>query len=196
MALADIIARIDADAASEAADIVALAEEQAESMLAEVRAEAERSRERALVRARAEAASEADTVRASARLAARDRELAARGEMVQRALAEVERAIAALPADVYAAFLARRIVAAASGGERVQLAATDAALAPKVRAAVEKAAPGLALVWDDEPAGVDRGAVLVGDRVRADLSVSAAVAERRDELSMSIARALAAQEGA
>lgn len=190
MALNDIVERIEGDAKTEAEALIAEAERRAAEIVSEARARAEREHARTVERARAASAAESDTLRANARLAARDRELASRNEIVSRALAEVERALAELPDDRYAAFMAARIVDAAHGGERVLVAKADrerlAGLADRVAAV----ARDLTLEWTDEPASVERGVVLEGDRVRAELSLASAVAERRSELEAVVSETL------
>jgi len=186
MALADIVQRIGGEAVDEADALITLAREQAELTLAGARADAERATARTLERARRDAEAEAETLRASARLGARDRVLAAKGALVQRVLTEARDTVLALDDDEYAEVLARRIVRTALGGERVLMAPSDVArLASRLPAAVIRVAPpGLALVWASELAPAEHGVILRGDRVSVDLSVDAAIEERHDELAM------------
>ena len=51
-------------------------------------------------------------------------------------------------------------------------------------------APGLALQVSTEPAPFERGVLVEGDRVRTDLSLTAIVEERRDELELVAAEVL------
>lgn len=191
MALADILTRLASDAAEESAEIARQAEERAEAMLAAARADAARASADALERAKREATAEAQTLRATARLAARDTALAARGELVAEVLDGVADALAALPDDEYAAFFARAVADAARGGETVLVAPADRErLAQRLRAALSAQAPSLALEFSDEPAPIERGVYLRGERVSVDLSVDAVVAARRDELAMKVAAIL------
>lgn len=194
MALDDILERIASDATAEAAAIVGDAERRAEETLAAARERSARDSERALDRARALAEAEAGQVRAIARLTARDAELVARNRLVEQALGEVERGLAALSADRYTAFVAERIADAARGGERVLVASADLERLAGLEKAVAEIAPGLSLQWGGE-VDVDHGVVLVGERVRADLSVAATVAARRDELAALIAETLFGKGG-
>jgi len=193
VALADIIAKIESDAAEEAAGIVAVAEEQAATRLADARSKAEAHTAEVLQAAATAAKREADTVVVNARLHARDAEVTARRALVEEALHAAAEAIAQLPDDRYAAFLASRIAGAAKGGESLSLGSEDAERATRVSAALSALAPDLSLVVSDTPAPFLRGALLTGDRVRVDLSLDAIVEERRDELEMIVARALFGQ---
>ncbi|MBA4370000.1 MAG: hypothetical protein C0418_00265 [Coriobacteriaceae bacterium] len=190
MAIADILGRIGTDAEGEAATIMADAERETQRVVAEARAEADRDAVLVVERAAVRAAADADTMRATARLRARDRLLAVRREFVDRALTEVETAMVALPDERYAALLAAAAVRAARGGETVRVAAADAARASAIRGAVERAAPDLVLEWSGEPADVDRGVVLAGDRVRAEVSAASLVEERREDLALIVAQVL------
>jgi vacuolar-type H+-ATPase subunit E/Vma4 len=196
MALADIVNRIDTDSTSEAASLVAEAQAHASALLASAQDEAAQEREDTLDSASREAAAEAETVCATARLAARDRALAAKGDLVDSALAQARDGIVALDDDVYAVFLARHIAAVARGGERVLVAPADAArLALRLPQAYAKLG-GPALLWPPEPAPVEHGVVLLGDRVSVDLSVQAIIHENREALSMVAAEQLFAGAGA
>ena len=192
MALADIVKHIADDAASEGALLVAHAQERAENLIAEARAEAERARAKTLERAARDAEAEAETLRASARLGARDRALATKGVLVDRVLAQARDAILALGDDEYAELLARRVARTACGGERVLMAPADVArLASQLPVAVARVTGGdLRLTWASELAPIEHGVVLRGDRVSVDLSVDAAIEERRDELVMIAAERL------
>ena len=190
MALSDIVRRIGGDATDEAAALVAEAASQADALLGAARDEANRSRTAVLEAARAGAAAEAETVRAAARLAARDNALAAKRKLIDLVLERAQDEIVGLGDAEYASFVARSIVAVARGGERVLVAPADAGrLAGRLPHAVAAAAhaAGVAvppLAWTGDPAPVDHGVVLAGDRVSVDLSIDAIVGERADELAM------------
>jgi hypothetical protein len=102
------------------------------------------------------------------------------------------RAVVELPDDTYVELVARRIAEAARGGERVLIAPADGArFDSRLPDAIRQAAGrDLGLVFADEPAEVEHGAVLMGDRSEVDLSVSALVEERRDRLAMLAAQVL------
>jgi vacuolar-type H+-ATPase subunit E/Vma4 len=161
------------------------------------REEAESARGRTLERAARDARTEAERIRATARLDARDRALAEKGALVERVLASARDALAAMPDDAYADLLARRIAAAARGGERILVAARDVPrLAERLPAAIARAGGrDLHLVWSSEVAQIEHGVVLAGDRVRYDLSIDAVIQERRDELAMRAAEVLFGEEG-
>lgn len=190
MAIGDIITRIGSDAERESDEAVKAAEQEAERLIAEARTEAAEAGRRTIESARARAAADADTVRANARLAARDRVLALKRELLADALGRVEERLAALPDDRYAAFLASAIASSARSGDTVRLAPADSGRKTALKAAVEKARPGLALTWSEEQAPVTRGAVIDGDRVSSDLSLAALVAADKERLSARIADVL------
>lgn len=190
MALADIIARIDADAQGEADAIMADAREQADGIIAEARSRSEREAARTVSRARAVAETDAETIVVKARLAARDSGVARRRELVEQALAATVDRLAALPDSEYVVWLAKRVVAAARGEETLRLGAEDVAREEKLRAEVARLAPELHLARTAEPAAFARGVLLEGDRVRADLSLSTIVNDQRDALELVVAREL------
>lgn len=184
MALADIIQRIGNDSAAEAHAVITAAKARADELLDAARAEAAKATEQTLAAARRAADAEADTVRAAARLAARDATLAAKRELIDSTVAAAREAVVALPDAEYAEFMAARVAHAARGGERVLIAPADVVRLANRLPDVVAALGAPRLHWATELAHVDRGVVLVGDRVSVDLSVDAIVAERADELSM------------
>jgi vacuolar-type H+-ATPase subunit E/Vma4 len=192
MALADIVQRIERDAVTEAFDVTSQAQEFADERVTDARERAELARTLTLAKAERDAHAEAETLLATARLESRDRQLAARRALVDRVLLRARDAVVALPDDTYVDLVARRIVAAARGGEEVVVASADAhRLADALPDAVTRVAGrDLGLVWPSEPAPVEHGAVLRGDRVSVDLSIDAAIDERRDELAMLAAEIL------
>jgi len=186
VALSDIIERINGDAATEADALVDAAQAQAEAALAAAREQAERESAVILARGAADAAAEAETLRAAARLAGRDQLVAAKGKLVDRALGGAVRAVVELPDHAYSELMARRVAAASRGGERVLIAEADRTrLEARLSADVDRAAGrDLGLVYGEEPAEVEHGVILLGDRSAVDLSVAALIEERRGEIAM------------
>jgi len=194
VALADIIARIESDAATTAHSIIADAEVRAARTLAAGHATAERETALSLASAHAVAERDAETVVVKARLAARDALVTLQRELIDEALAATADALASLPDERYVPWLATRIAAAARGGESLSFGALDSDRAAAVRAELDRIAPELKLEAGEAPAPFERGALLQGDRVRADLSLEAVVADRRDELELVVARVLFSEE--
>jgi vacuolar-type H+-ATPase subunit E/Vma4 len=194
VALADIIARIGSDASAKADAIVAEAEERAAGIVEAAQAAAERDSARTLDAARAKAQRDAETIVVKARLVARDALVQRQRELMDEALAVTARELAALPDERYVPWLAGRIAAVARGGETLSLGASDRDRSEAVRAELARIAPELTLIETDTPAPFERGALLQGDRVRADLSLEAIVADRRDELELVAASVLFAEE--
>jgi vacuolar-type H+-ATPase subunit E/Vma4 len=190
VALADIITKIEADAEVEAASIVEAAEQRATAIRAEAADRAMHARVSLLAEAEAEAERDASRIVASARLAARDEGLMQRRALVTETLAGVVDALASLRDTEYASFLASRVVAVARGGETLRFGRADSPLAGPVAEALRVAAPELSLDLSPEVAPFERGALVEGPRVRADLSLGAIVEERRDELELLVAQAL------
>lgn len=196
MALADIVQRIEREGVAEAYAILSTAQEQADKLVSDAREDAERARGRTLDKASRDARAESETILATTRLDVRDRALAARRALVERVLVGARDAVLATGDDEYADLLAQLIVRAARGGETVLVAAADVPrLAHRLRAAVTRATDrDLGLVWSGEVADVEHGVVLRGDRISFDLSVDAAIDERRDELAMLAAEVLLGEE--
>lgn len=194
MALADIIQKIESDAREEADGIVAVAQERATAFRADAGRRADTYRSEALADAEIRARREADRVVVTARLAARDRALAQRRELVDEALMSAADALAAASDAEYADFLAARIASVARGGETLRMGSADTGRVAAVLAALGKVAPSLAVTVADEPASFERGALVEGKRVRADLSLASIVNEHRDELELIVASALFDEE--
>jgi vacuolar-type H+-ATPase subunit E/Vma4 len=193
VALADIIARIGSDASTSANAIVAEAEQQAAAIVAAARAEAERDSTQTVAAARAEAERDAGTIVVKARLVARDALVTTQREFIGAALDATAVALAALPDERYVPWLAARIAAVARGGETLSLGTLDRDRKAAVLEELGRIAPTLSLAATDTAAPFERGALLQGDRVRADLSLEAIVADRRDELELVVARVLFAE---
>jgi len=194
VALADIIARIEADASSEADTLLTAARVRSEELAAAAEATAVSHRAEVMAAAERDAARAADTIVVTARLAARDRAVGARRGLVGEALERAVDMLAALPDGRYAEFLAARVAETARGGEMLSVGSADTARRGAIVAAVRSAAPGLEFGVAEQPAPFERGVLLSGDRVRVDLSLTALVIERSDDLELVIVRALFGEE--
>lgn len=195
MALADIIERIEADAGTEASQHAAAALERAETVLAAARAQAEANSAQLIGAAERDAARDAQTIVVNARLRGRDALVAAQRELIDETLADAAQRIAEMPDADYAHFMAKRIVGIARPGDTLSIGTLDAARGAAMTAVVRELAPGLELILADSPAPFERGALLTGPRVRADLSLPVIVGDRRDELEL-VAAATLFGEGA
>jgi V/A-type H+/Na+-transporting ATPase subunit E len=189
VAIDDIVARIAADAEAEARALTDAAEADAERLRADARARADARTANEAARGRADSERDAATLLANARLAARDALLEARQALDAEALAGVESALIALPDDRYAALLARGIAEGSDGCSAVRLGSADAVRLSKALPNA-MAAAGVTLKIEDAPADVERGVVLVGDRVRVEVSAAAMVKARRDDLLAEVDSAL------
>jgi len=188
MALTDIIRRIETDADVDADAIVREAKEQAKAVMEETHSRATALLAHAKGEAERTARQDAETMLANARLRARDRALSARHELVERVLVEVEQSIVDMPDDEYARLLAKRLIAAARGGETVRLGAEDAArlgtlLPDAVRAEAALVGSKVEFIFAKDPMDLGRGVILEGERMTVELSPRSIVAVKRDELA-------------
>jgi vacuolar-type H+-ATPase subunit E/Vma4 len=189
VAIEDIVGRIEDDAQAEGDARVSAARRDAGLLVAQAGARAEANAAKDLELGRVNAERGAATVVAGARLAARDASLMARQEIDREALRRLEAALTALPDDRYAALLAREIASSPLPAGVLRLGSADA---DRLRTALPGAlkAVGLALTIDDAPADIERGVVLVGDRVRIEVSPASLIFARRADLESAADRAL------
>jgi len=184
VALADIISKIESDAEAEAASIRTAAQDRADGILTAAEQLADQQRAHTVAEADADAHREAARIVVSAKLAARDDALAQRRQLVDAALERTAAALAAASDVEYAGFLSRRIAAVARGGETLHFGSADIGRAEAIVESLRMNAPELKLSISTEPAPFDRGVLVEGARVRADLSLTAVVEEHRDELEL------------
>ncbi len=190
MALADILQRIAADSREEANALLAQGEAEAERTLHDAQVAAERLKQETLKTEVEAAEMEAATRLASARLRARDRAVAERRALVERVLTLVRERMTALPDAEYAKLLARGVSAVARGGEKVLIGGDDASRLRSGLAEALAACGVSGVTVSDEPADVAQGVVVIGDRVRAEVSPAAMIEARREEITLSIAEIL------
>lgn len=188
MAIIDIIERIEADAAAEAGAIVEAAEAEAARLLADAEATLAAEREEALATVGREAAEEAGMLLANARLVARDALLVEKRALVERVLERARESLEALPDAQYLEFIAAGVREAATGGETLAVAPADTRRLGGL--ATRLAELGVRVTPASEPAPLERGVLLTGDRVRVEVSPAATIAGRRDELLLTAAREL------
>jgi vacuolar-type H+-ATPase subunit E/Vma4 len=190
VALADIIKRIESDAAAEAARELSVAEAKTAELLDRAREDSEAESARAVEVARRSVEVEAATLVANARLSVRDQALTARRALVEEAFDAIVVRIEEAEPDAYVRFLAAGIVAGIRDGDSVALAEADAALLPAVRKAVEAGMTGVVLSWATEPAPLARGAYVTGPRTHFEVTARSVVEERRGGLEVDVAAAL------
>jgi vacuolar-type H+-ATPase subunit E/Vma4 len=181
VALGDIVRRIEDDARREAEAILL----EAERAAAELRAEAERraraARDRIIEQGRAEAEAEARTRLASARLLARDRLLAARGDLVGRAMDLAVARLEELPDETYTSLLTKHVVHSAREIVRIVVGQADEL---RLRAHLPSALAGAGITAEIEGStdAMERGLLLLGDRMQVEISPRALVEVERDRL--------------
>lgn len=195
MALADIITKIEADAREQADAVLAEAQRKASELLEQSRAKAEREASKMRAAAQAERDRDAETIVVKARLAARDAMVGRHRQAVEDALAATVEALGELPDETYLPWLAEHVLSSARGGETLLVGKLDAPREDKLREELARRAPELQLGRSSSAAPFDRGALLLGDRVKADLSLQTLVMDQRDELELVIARTFLTEEG-
>lgn len=189
MALADILKRIDRDAELEMADIIAAAEADAERARATATSRAAAQRAAAVEHARQQAEEDARTRVAAARLRGRDRVLAEKRVLIDRALARAIERIDALDDAGYASLMAREIARVARGGEVVRPGSADAErLTAALPAAL--AAAGCDATVGSPTGDLERGALLEGSRMRVEVSARSMVESDRAALEALVAGTL------
>jgi vacuolar-type H+-ATPase subunit E/Vma4 len=183
VAITDLLARIEGDAAEEAS--VIMAEAQAEAARILVLSEKTVAAERAIALEAADraGAETAATLLANARLAARDSLLAEKRAMVERVLERAREALESLDDVAYLDLIATAAAPVVAGGQTLAVAAADA---HRLAGLAER----LGLEVSAEPADIERGVLLTGDRVRVEVSPASLIADRRDELLSTAADAL------
>ena len=188
MALSDILVRIDEDAAAEAGKILADAKSEAARILAEATAAAADAREQTLAETERVAREQAATLVANARLSTRDTLLARKRELTEAVLEDARAALEALPDDEYLDLIAHGIAKAAAGGETLLVSRADAARLSGLGHRLKDLSVDVTI--SHEPAHLPGGVLVLGDRVRAEVSPHALVEDYREQLLLVAARAL------
>lgn len=188
MAITDLIERIEGDASSEAAAIMDAARAEAAQITARAEATAAAERQAALAAAGQAASDERETLLANARLSARDGLLVRKREQAEAVLVRAREALESMPEAEYLELIAAAVERAATGDEMLAIASADADRLSGLAAALEQR--GLALAVAKEPAPIDRGVLLTGDRVRVEISPASLVADARDQLLLVASQAL------
>lgn len=188
MAITDLIERIEGDAASEAAAIVDAAKAEAKAITE--RAEATAAAERATTLAEAERAvsDERETLLANARLTARDQLLARKRALAETVLERARVSLESMPAAEYLELIASAVAKNAASGDTLAIAPADAERLKGLGPALERR--GVRVLVTGDPAPLDRGVLLTGDRVRLEISPASLVADSRDQLLLAASRAL------
>jgi vacuolar-type H+-ATPase subunit E/Vma4 len=188
VAITDILERISADAAGEAGAILKAAEAEAARITAEAEATVARETAAALAAADLGAGNEAATLLANARLEARDTLLTGKRALAEGVLDRARAALEALPDGEYLALIADAAAGACAGGETLSIASADASRLAGLPEALRTR--GCDVMLGGEPAPLERGVLLAGDRVRVEISPASLVDDRREELLLVAARAL------
>lgn len=188
MAIDDLIGRIEADAAEEAAAILAAARVQAEELLARADASVKAERAAALAEAERSAREEAATLLANARLASRDALLARKREAAEAVLQRAQTSLEALPDGEYVELIAAAVARVAAEGDELAVAPADAKRLAGLAARLGEL--GVAARVSGEAAELEHGVLLTGDRVRVEVSPASLIDDARDELLLVASRTL------
>jgi len=189
VAIGDIVTRIAADARDEGDALLDAARADAERVRGDARTRADARTASEAARGIADAERDAATLLANTRLAVRDALLTARQALDREAIERVEAALIGSDDERYAALLARGIAEAVGACNSLRVGTADA---DRLRRSLPKAlaAAGVALRVDDAPADIERGVVLLGDRVRVEVSAAAMLKARHDDLLAEVDAAL------
>jgi len=195
MALPEIIEKIKADAQREARVVIEAAQADAEEKIALAKREADMERAVKLKDAEFQAKKEAQSISVNGRLEASKYVLSRRRTLIESALLDVAGALAELPPQRYAEFLARHIVEAARGGEELRFGSADGGIidsvASKIAVAKTETGSDISLrINRDESAPFEHGALLLGDRTKVELSLTEIVQSQRRELEPILDRGL------
>ncbi|MDO8848861.1 MAG: hypothetical protein Q7W51_10805 [Coriobacteriia bacterium] len=188
MAITDILTRIETDAAAEAADVLGAAQAESARIIAQAEAALDAERVAAIAAAEHDAAEEAATLLANARLRVRDDLLGRKRALAERVLDRARGQLEALPDSEYLEMIAAGVAKAATGGGTLAVAAADAKRLAGLPARLDAA--GVRVTPASDPAPLDHGVLVTGDRVRQEISPAALIADHRDSLLLVAARSL------
>lgn len=185
--------RIIADAAAEAQRLTDRAKKTAAQIAGDSRTEADRLVEEAVDRAERAGAQKKMQQLAAAGLAARDRLIGAKQEMIDQAFDRAGELIEGASEDRYVAMIARLIVAGAGGGEEVIFDGSNMVTA---RAAVEAANKQLklkgltpvSLSSNTRPIG--KGFILSAGKIEESFALKTLLESAREELETEVAQIL------
>ena len=191
-----ITARIQAEAEAENAAALQKAEQEAASILEEYKQAAQS--EEAALRQEAEiaAAGQKEQLISAARLEASKQLLNTRQEILAEAFARAAEELRAMPAEQYLGLLTRLTVAASrTGTEEVIMNAADRAAygeqtVASANAALQTAGKTSGLTLSDTTYAIDGGVILKDGRIEVNCSLSSLIENRREELSVEVARIL------
>jgi V/A-type H+-transporting ATPase subunit E len=181
VALADIVRRIEQDAQAEADTILLEADRAAGELRSAAERRAQAARDRIIERARADSQAEARTRLASARLLARDRLLAVRGDLVRRAIAMAVGRLEEQPDATYASLLAKHVARSAGAEVRIVVGEADEVrLRAHLPGALARA--GVPAEVEGSTEALERGVLLLGERMQVEVSARSLVEAEADRL--------------
>lgn len=193
MAITDLLTRIEGDAADEAAAIMTAARAEADRIIERAEATTAAERAAAMEAAARSVAAERETLLANARLTARDELLARKRQHAERVLERAREALAALPDGEYLELIASAVARATAGGETLRVAPDDAVRLSGLAERLAEA--GVDVSVSGDPAPIERGVLLAGDRVRVEISPATLIADSRDRLLLVASRTLFGSQG-
>ena len=191
-----ITQRIAGDAKQEAEAVVNQAKAQAEEILARYQAQAQRETEETLAKGKAQAEARRSRLSSAAEMATRQKNLAVKQEMLDKAYALALDKLCSLPEKEYVDLLAQLTVKASSTGcEQLILSKTDRArygvkVAKKANSLLEKAGKTARLTLSQESRDFRGGLLLADGDVEVNCTFETLVRLTRSTISGQVAKVL------
>lgn len=193
MALADILTKIEREAALEADRIRSEGDKQAHIVTADAEAKARKHADYRLAQARAKTEAVVETVYAKARVEGRDLVLKTKREMIDEAFAHAADAISKLGDDEWLAVFMPSIIEMGRSGEVVLLGSEDESRRIGLTDALA-GIEGTTLTVSPEAAPFAHGVYILGDKTNVSLSVTEIIDTKRRVLEPKIAEILTAEK--
>lgn len=187
--LEKLTAKILADSEAEAKRILEEAGAEAARITAGIREETGREKEKILADAQLEASRKSEQILIGGQLAARDADLAAKQQMLNKVFAEALQRLNAMPKEKFLQFAAQTLRGQRLNGEEIILPERYGFTIDEINAAV-KAAGGTGVLVMGESRGIEGGFILRKGGIEQNNTFEALVEFYRYELESEVTRAL------
>ena len=186
-----IISRMEADAKAERDAITAAAQQKAETIRHDYQATADALQQEAQVRRQAQNAERLEHLNGSSQMACRQRVLAVKQEVIDKAFAQAAQQLTQLPAEQYVPLLAALAADNGVGDEEILLSAADRqAVGQAVVDAANARKAGAAFRLSDETRETGGGLVLRRGKVELNCGFNEKLRRLRQEESSAVAKLL------